>query len=196
MTPYERCLAQLGDRDACAFPIGAIGGEDRGWARYVRLQRFGAVVSVSIYGVAVATVLPDAAVVTAANRYTMSTRAALGWLLGDHYPRLSTPGSRGGAPGDPSLTLRVDPGRSVTISPLSPSATVYYRREGDAAERVAVSHVIGYRPGDQTGDRVPITETIIGTVADLADLLGDADRAAHLLEVGRLGQHDEWMATR
>lgn len=50
-----------------------------------------------------------------------------------------------------------------------------------------IDHVTGYN-----ADQTPTIETRTVTATELADWLGSDDLAAHLIETGRLGQHDEW----
>lgn len=108
-----RCAVALGDRESVAVSLGCIGPRER----FARITRTGPMLGnyrADLYGVTIAEVSPETVAIDAAGHFTMSTRAALGWLLGDPSPSLATPGSRGGKPGPASLTLHAN-GRSFVL---------------------------------------------------------------------------------
>lgn len=55
-----------------------------------------------------------------------------------------------------------------------------------------ITHITGYEATTEDGPGAPITEILTVTYDELADMLGSDELATHLVETGRLGDHDEW----
>ena len=117
---YGKLAALLGDRDEVKVPLGAIGGSGDGWTRYATISRVALGLTVSIYGVTVAHIVPAGVEkLRTAGHFTPSTRAALALAITGHpysngVVTMRTPGSKGGTPGPWRAECLVD-GRTVEV---------------------------------------------------------------------------------
>lgn len=106
---HARCAAVVGDGPRGSVSLGCIGPRER----FATVGRNGGGFLVSIYGETIGYAYPETVTLDTCGHFTMSTRAALGWLLGDPSPSLATPGSRGGKPGPASLAIHAHGQRFV-----------------------------------------------------------------------------------